>query len=199
MRTRPPVFAFLMFSLCAALLWTSELTAAGDGDDIDWSSGRRLTRADFGAREALPQGMAARSFITIKASWSCNGDRLEANIQAVFDRSRSTWAGTNRSGFDASNARSPMVSEREILQHEQTHFDLAELVARKIRAHFATLVEVCTRSGGTIPLPAIVDDYQRELDAQQARYDRETLFGIDPRMQSAWTSDTARALEGRKR
>ena len=47
-----------------------------------------------------------------------------------------------------------------------------------------------------IPLAAIVEDYQAELDEEQARYDRQTSFGIDARAQWTWTSETTRTLEG---
>jgi hypothetical protein len=55
----------------------------------------------------------------------------------------------------------------------------------------------CTRRGGTIPLAAIVEDYQRELDDEQARYDRQTGFGTNARTQWTWTSQTRKALESR--
>jgi hypothetical protein len=136
--------------------------------------------------------------IEIHASWACAEDRLDAKIRAVFDPQKSTWPGGMRSGFDASNARRPApLSDSLLLEHEQTHFDIAELVARKIRSHFAGLTGVCTRRGGTVPLAAIVEDYQRELDDEQARYDRQTGFGTNARTQWTWTSQTRKALESR--
>jgi hypothetical protein len=186
-----------MRMVCAILTATCLLAAAGEADLIEWSKTRKLTRADFKGSLALPSGVGARSFIAIQASWTCDGDRFDPNIRAVFDPSRSAWRGATQSGFDASNGRPTPVSAGQILQHEQTHFDIAELVARKIRTHFAGLTDVCTRRGGTIPLAAIVEDYQRDLDEEQARYDRQTIFGVDARMQSTWTSKTLQALQGR--
>jgi hypothetical protein len=159
--------------------------------EIEWSKDRKLRRADFKGALAVASDVAARSTIVIKASWSCDGDRLSANIRAVFDQNESWWGGTVRNGWDP---RRGSVSDAQLLQHEQTHFDLAEIVARKIRGHFADLADVCTRRGGTVPLAAIVEEYQHELDAEQARYDRETGFGRDARMQWTWTSKASKAV-----
>jgi hypothetical protein len=153
---------------------------------LEWSSNRKLRRADFKGAGILQTGPGARSAIEIQASWACAEDRLSAKINAVFDPQKSTWP-----------TRQALSSDALLLEHEQTHFDIAELVARKIRSHFAELTGVCTRRGGTIPLAAIVEDYQRELNDEQARYDRQTAFGTDARTQWTWTSRVRKALEGR--
>jgi len=182
--------------LLGALFAAACIVAATEDDDlIVWSKDRKLTRTDFKGTSPMPGGIAARSFIAIKASWVCDNDRFEPDIRAVFVPSRSTWSKSMRSGFDASNARPMALNEADTLQHEQTHFDIAEVVARKIRRHFAALTEICTRTAGMVPLAAVVEDYQNELDEEQARYDRQTVFGNDPRMQSRWKFDTLRALK----
>jgi hypothetical protein len=165
---------------------TDQTPATPATELIEWSRARKLRRADFKDWGTVQTGLGARSAIEIQASWACAEDRLDAKIRAVFDPQKSTWPTGMRSGFDSL-----------LLEHEQTHFDIAELVARKIRSHFAELTDVCTRRGGTIPLAAIVEDYQRELNDEQARYDRQTAFGTDARMQWTWTSRIRKALEGR--
>ena len=169
--------------------------SAAQALEIEWSNDRKLRRADFKGELAVPGSVAARSVVGIKASWSCDGDRLMPTIRAVFDQSQSWWGGQVRNGWDA---RRVNVSDAQLLQHEQTHFDIAEVVARKIRRRFGELTDVCTRRGGTVPLAAIVEDYQRELDDEQARYDRETSFGLDARVQWTWTSNTTRLLSSQR-
>ena len=88
----------------------------------------------------------------------------------------------------------PADRDAQLLQHEQTHFDLAEVVARNIRRHLGELTDVCTRKNGTIPLAAVVEDFQRELDSEQERYDRETNFGTDVSEQFRWTNRAFKAL-----
>src|SRR5205823_9961066 len=77
---------------------------AGESPLIEWSKDRRLTRADFKGEVPQKSGTAAQSFVAIKAAWSCDADRFEPDIRAVFDPSRSTWAAGTGSGFSASNA-----------------------------------------------------------------------------------------------
>jgi Bacterial protein of unknown function (DUF922) len=178
--------------VCASATVLSVTLAAAVPDLIEWSPDRRLTRGDFKSATALPQGVSARSFVAIDASWACENGAFEPHIRAVFDPGRSSWRSSNP--FDASNARQSTLNDREVLQHEQVHFDIAELIARKIRQHFASLTDICTRPGGMIPLRAVVEDYRQELDDQQSRYDRETLFRIDGRMQSIWTARIATEL-----
>jgi uncharacterized protein DUF922 len=181
--------------VCVWLMATHVLAAAAEPELIEWSKDRKLRRADFKSTQPLPQGMSARSLVTVEASWVCQATQLDVSIRAVFDPSRSSWGGSMASGFSAANARPLILNQSQVLQHEQTHFDIAELIARKIREHFAALTDVCTRPGGTIPLRAIVQDYQQDLDEEQARYDRETLFGNDARTQATWTSRTLEALK----
>jgi hypothetical protein len=161
------------------------VVGAQPASELEWSATRKLRRSDFKGSMAMQSGIAARSAVVIQASWICQGDRLDANVRAMFDMNQSWWRGGTR-------------DDNLLLQHEQTHFDIAELVARRLRAHFATLTDACERYGGTVPLGSVVDDYQRELDEQQARYDRETSFGIDARAQWAWTSKTQEALKPKR-
>ena len=62
-------------------------------EPIEWSNVRKLRKSDFKGIGAMQSQVAARSFISIQASWSCDGDRLDAKIRALFDPSRSTWSG----------------------------------------------------------------------------------------------------------
>ena len=164
---------------------------------IEWSKSRKLRRADFKGRVAAIGNTAARSFIVVQASWQCENGSLVATIKAVFDPSRSTWSPGQES-FSATNRRMTTAGgDSGLLEHEQTHFDIAELFARKIRAHLEQLTDACTRPGATVPLGAVIEDYQRDLDQEQARYDRETTFGTDARMQWNWTSKIRKALDSR--
>jgi hypothetical protein len=185
-RNPRPWLAGIIAGCCIANVAPTAQTPAGQTrtELLEWSKNRKLRRADFKGAETLRTGVGARSMIEIQASWACAEDRLDAKIRAVFDPQKSTWP-------------SGLRSDSLLLEHEQTHFDIGELVARKIRSHFAELIGVCTRRGGTVPLAAIVEDYQRELNEEQARYDRQTAFGTDARTQWTWTSQTRKALESR--
>jgi hypothetical protein len=181
-----PWLAGIVVGCCIATVAPAAQTPDGQTptEVLEWSKSRTLRRADFKGAAPLRTGVGARSMIGIQASWTCADDRLDAKIRAVFDPQKSSWPSGVR-------------TDAALLEHEQTHFDIAELVARKIRSHFAELTGVCTRRGGTVPLAAIVEDYQRELNDEQARYDRQTAFGTDARTQWTWTSQTRKALDSR--
>lgn len=183
-------------TIVSSVLYGATVLAQGDASLIEWSKGRKLRRADFkGPPVVVQAGIVARSFVAVQASWLCDGDRLDLQIRAVFDPSQSTWARQASPGFESMSRRPG--GDMQLLEHEQTHFDIAEMIARKLRTHFAGLNDVCTRRGGTVPLAAIVDEYQRELDDEQGRYDRETRLGTDVRAQWSWTSKVQKALERR--
>ena len=162
---------------------------------IQWSKDRPLARSDFKGAVPTAGGLAALSAVAITAAWQCESDRFSATILAVFDPAHSWWGGPALSRFQMWSGASASDHERQLLQHEQTHFDLAETVARKIRSHFASLAEVCTRPNGMVPLRAVVEDFQRDLDNEQERYDRETQFGTDAGAQMRWTYNTLKSLE----
>jgi hypothetical protein len=189
---------FVCSTAVPVLAQTARTTAAADLALIEWSNDRKLARADFKGAVPTAGGLAAQSAIAIKASWECDSDRFSASIRAVFDPARSWWGGPMLSRFQMWNAVSASDRDRQLLQHEQTHFDVAETVARKIRSYFESLTEVCTRPNGMVPLRAVVEDFQRDLDKEQERYDRETQLGTDASAQMRWTYNTLKALAASK-
>ena len=173
--------------------------AAADPALIEWSKDRKLAKTDFKGAGPASGGLAALSAIAIKASWECESDRFTKSIRAVFDPSRSWWGGPSVSNFQLWNPTGGSNRDAQVLQHEQTHFDVAETVARKIRSYFDALTEICTRPNGIVPLRAVVEDFQRDLDSEQERYDRETKFGTDANAQMRWTYNTLKSLESLRR
>ncbi|MEO5742874.1 MAG: DUF922 domain-containing protein, partial [Vicinamibacterales bacterium] len=118
--------------------------------------------------------------------------------RAAFDPSRSWWrtaqgsvwgsAGERMSSTQAQQAARSSALQRDIqlLDHEQLHFDIAEVMVRKIRARFEGFKNACADAGGTDPIQQIVADADREFQEEQQRYDRETSHGVDARAQQQW-------------
>jgi predicted secreted Zn-dependent protease len=82
----------------------------------------------------------------------------------------------------------------QLLEHEQIHFDIAEVAARRIRAGFAGFRNACAEAGGTDPIQQMVAQGDRDLQEEQQRYDRETAHGTNPRAQEQWTLKVRKAL-----
>lgn len=145
-------------------------------EPIEWSPERRLKKADFQGRAPAGTPNAALSWINIEASWECDRASLVTSVRAAFDPTRSWWRSTHgRVQLDA-----------QLLEHEQLHFDLAEVVARQIRKRFDEFKTACSEAGGTEPIQEMVERADRELQDEQQRYDRETSHGMNARAQELW-------------
>jgi hypothetical protein len=72
----------------------------------------------------------------------------------------------------------------DLLEHEQLHFDLTELFARKMRKGVITL-----KSKGVIELTQYIDlinNLQTEYYKEQRNYDEETMHGSNHTSQEIW-------------
>lgn len=163
------ITACLLAALCAA-------PAVNAQEPIEWSMERRLTKADFRGRVPASTPNAALSWINIEASWECDRESLVTTVRAAFDPSRSWWRA----------AHGRMQLEAQLLEHEQLHFDLAEVVARQIRKRFGEFKNACSEPGGTEPIHEMVARADYELQEEQQRYDRETSHGMNARAQEQW-------------
>src|SRR5688572_5794231 len=136
------ITALLLAVLCAA-------PAAGLAQDtIEWSLERRLTKGDFKGRVPAGAQNGSMSAISIDASWECERGALVAAARATFDPSKSWWrnpggsvwgnVGERMSSSQAQQEarRSALQRDMQLLDHEQLHFDIAEVVVRKIKARF---------------------------------------------------------------
>jgi hypothetical protein len=73
------------------------------------------------------------------------------------------------------------------LRHEQTHFDLSEIHARRMRRYYTELIAPCGRS--TNDLEARVDQIERDEKTAQELYDRETDHGRATAPQLRWDKE----------
>ena len=186
------IAACLLAALCAA----PSLGLAQN--EIEWSPERRLTKADFKGRVPAMAANASLSAISIHTSWECQAGVLVASARAAFDPSRSWWrnaqggvwgsAGERTSSSQAHQAARRNAFERDgqLLEHEQIHFDIAEVTARKINARFVEFKNGCAEAGGTDAIHQMVIEADRELQEEQQRYDRETGHGTNVRAQEQW-------------
>ena len=183
----------------ACLLAIACAAATGHAQSvIEWSPERRLVKTDFKARVPASAPNASMSAITLETSWECQAGALVSSARATFDPSRSWWRNaqgsvwstaaerTTSTEAQAMARRSTLQRDMQLLDHEQLHFDIAEVAVRKIRARFAGFSSICADPGGADPIHQMIVQADRELHEEQQRYDRETRHGIDERAQDAW-------------
>jgi hypothetical protein len=150
---------------------------------IPWAAGWRLAWTDFQGSPPSAGNEGARTAYGLYFAWSCRGAAFAFQVVAALHPRRS-WV-------KAAVVRDARENPR-ILRHEQTHFDLTEVYARRMRRHFATLTRPCSRTDAE--LRAVARQLVEEEKAMQRRYDGETNHGLRDDRQAAWNADVARML-----
>jgi hypothetical protein len=174
---------------------------------IEWSSERRLSRDDFKGRVPSAAQNRSLSWLNVEASWACDGDKLTGTARAFFDPARSWWraaqgniwegvgeksGGVNQTHVDV--RRSAALRDVQLLEHEQMHFDLSEIAARRVRSRFEDLADACGDPGATERLQDDLAQIDRDLQDEQRRYDSETNHGLNAAAQDRWTQTIQQQL-----
>jgi hypothetical protein len=149
-----------------------------------WSATRRLTWSDFRGQPPGRGDEVAKTAYALFYAWKCRREAFDFRVIAAF-RPRQSWV-------------KPVVLNdtalrRSALGHEQTHFDLAEVHARRMGRYFGALAEACRKTDPE--LTNLAGRLIQEEKAEQQRYDAETNHGLRPDRQAAWTAEVARRLQ----
>lgn len=149
---------------------------------IPWSTERRLEWSDFKGKPFKTAWAAAVTASGITYEFSSvveNGNvNLDIKISTFFYPTES-WV-------------QPKLANGVILSHEQLHFDISELFARKMRKRVA---ETTFTKNVKAEIKKIYREVLKELSAFQKKYDYETNFSRNLEKQLAWNQSVARDLE----
>lgn len=156
--------AILFISLFFPLI----LPAQEDENFIHWSENRKLTWNDFKAPAYKLGDIAALSTTHLGFSYSMINGKMNYHIECSFEK-KSSWG---------------LVKTDYILQHEQGHFDIGEIFARKL------MKEVSGYSFNKATFQKDLDQiYQRivnEKETFQQLYDEETSHSRNKTKQEEW-------------
>ena len=143
---------------------------------IPWNASRKLTWDDYKG-EPDPQADAAASTTTLlTVSYKFSRNNFSFAIRSGFDPTRS-W-GTHRTAY--------------ILSHEQGHFDIAEVYARKL---FQKLSEYkYDPRSYQKELKKIYEEVIKEKEKMQNEYDEQTRHSILRVRQEEWLKKIATML-----
>ncbi|HEX5217320.1 MAG TPA: DUF922 domain-containing protein [Vicinamibacterales bacterium] len=155
---------------------------------VPWSAKRPLVWADFRATPPSTSSAAAETAYTLFHGARCTRSRFEFLVVAAF-RPKASWVRPAILKVPADSARA--------LRHEQTHFDIAELHARRMRRYFAEMLSPCQAS--TEQIQAFADRFIRDERVAQDRYDAETNHSRDSVRQGTWDKDVAQQLQALNR
>ena len=151
---------------------------------VQWSASRPLTWDDFqGVPPTGDPERVAETAYTLLHAVNCRGRVFQFRAVAAF-LPRQSWVRPS--------VRSNATQSVRSLSHEQTHFNLTEVYARRIRRYFAELQDPCLKSEREIEAQA--DQLIREESAAQRRYDDETSHGRIGATQNRWDADTVKQI-----
>lgn len=154
---------------------------AQDGRSIPWQPGFRLSWSDFRGQPMAGRRIAATTASGLSYSYTARGGpdgyELDFTVDSYFYPDKSWYR--------------PELCDSLVLSHEQIHFDISELFARRLRARLRQIRFTGRVKAGVRKIFAEVN---RELSEFQARYDRETDFSRNRESQLAWSRTMANLL-----
>ena len=151
-------------------------------NEIDWSSTRKLSWDDFKGKPT------STSNNNVAATTYC-GFSFESNRISIFKKVKIYTKTT----FDCklSWVRPDQKGRVDLLEHEQTHFDLCEVYARILRKKIEEKKLTVFNLNDANNL--FKEVYASYLE-RQALYDQETNYGLDRQRQIEWTMKVGHEL-----
>ena len=157
------------------------IPAASEAQDkneelISWST-QKLSWSDYKANPNPDSDAAASTTTYLAISYNISPKGFSYKIQSRFSKTRS-W-GRHQSDY--------------ILSHEQGHFDIAEIFARKL--HKAMSEYEFNRKTYQKDLNEIYQKIVKEKEEMQNEYDEETNHSINRQKQAKWLEKIEELLE----
>ena len=153
-----------------------------DYETIAWSSENKLTWKDFKGKAPSNDRAAATTASGISYQFSTNS--IDGDIE--LDYKVSTFFYPNKSWYQ------PHLCDYLILSHEQLHFDISEIYARKMRKRLAT--DTFTQNVKE-EVKLIYEEILEELEEFQDLYDDQTNYSRDIQQQLIWNNKIEEALK----
>lgn len=164
------------------LLWIPSCLAqsspeVSERELLPWNEFYKLQWYDFQGKPGEEARGDAGTAVQIKAKPYLVKKEVRYEVDAFFNRKKS-WA----------RDQSP-----SLLAHEQLHFDIAELYARKIRKKIKELQRNNVNDIKTFN--AAIEELLAESNRIDIQYDAETLHGGLSRKQAEWTARIRQELD----
>jgi hypothetical protein len=160
-----------IFGFFAVLISVDSL--AQEEATILWDPEQRLSWSNFKAEPPKDSEIAATTASGLSYEFSTS----EQNGIYELDYTVNTYFYPNRSWYQ------PDICDEVILSHEQLHFDISELYARKMRQIMDAAIFT---KNVKAEVKAIYREINKELAAFQQVYDRETDYSRNIEQQLSW-------------
>jgi hypothetical protein len=164
------------------LLVTAVRSSGQEENAIKWDAEYRLSWEDFKASPLKDSPVAAMTASGIAYRFSAIESRGKMEVECSID----TFF------YPESSWYRPETANEIILSHEQLHFDISELFARKMRAR---VEQYSFSSNVKAEMSEIYKQILTEMRAFQKRYDEETNFSREVEKQLEWNEQIANELK----
>ncbi|GMN09437.1 hypothetical protein MTsPCn9_01070 [Croceitalea sp. MTPC9] len=151
-------------------------------DSYLWNKDFRLTWEDF--KGAVPPDAVPAATTASGISYKYSANLIHHEVKLDFE--------VNAFFYPNESWYKPDVCNNLILSHEQLHFDISELFARKMRRR---LSETSFSDNVKSEIRKIYKETLEELSDFQDRYDWETNFSRNREQQLRWNKQIAAALD----
>ena len=168
----------MKYLIILSVIFLPVLVQAQKNDDlIHWNKRQQLSWSDYQGKAESDAGAAASTATYLGVEYNFKDGKLGYVITCSFSRSRS-W-GLHKNDY--------------ILSHEQGHFDIAEIFARKLHQRLKAY-QIDKKTYQT-DLRDIYENTMDEKEEMQNRYDRETNQSINKEKQAEWLRKIGEELE----
>ncbi len=164
-------YNIMMKKLLPVILLSWFLSATGQGKNeelIQWNEDQKLTWADYKGKVQTGSDAAASTATYLGIEYNFNKNGFGYKITCSFSKTKS-W-GSHKTDY--------------ILGHEQGHFDIAEIFARKLNKQMSEYV--FNKNTFKADLKNIYMKLTAEKDDFQNQYDKETNHSINQEKQAEW-------------
>ncbi len=137
---------------------------------IYWEEGTKLTWDDFAGKPNYAyKDISALTTSGIIHYMGCEDGKITYRLRSYFDKSQS-WV------------KKEAYTDHH-LRHEQVHFDITELYARKLRKELSEREFVC---GQEKEFETFIDNFMVQWQSEQMNYDWHSQHSMKPAKQKIW-------------
>jgi hypothetical protein len=138
---------------------------------IQWKTGKKLSWDDFQGLQDSNSAYKAITSVKVEYNHNLFENHIDYYVRCLFNCDKS-W--------------SKLKSSNELLKHEQLHFDIAELISRKIRKTLSSYTSYNLNATSLFLKETNKRYYHFELDSINFAYDEETNHSIIHEKQKEW-------------
>lgn len=173
----------LSYLFIIIFLQTNLLFQQQDNDKIYWNENHQLKWEDFKVTHENRYKGSARSALNYHYDYTINETKLFFIVKCYFIKSKSwvkAWVKESK-------------KSEKILSHEQTHFNIAELYARKLKKKLFEYIFFEDNVNNDFKV--LTSRNFKDSEDMDQRYDFETNFSKDTIKQEFWNKKILQELD----